>query len=85
MRAALDRSIARMDARMQSGLGWSDERLSAFKRQMAERDVSDGEFCSEGDGSRFLASILASDPDEIERQTTELVDRPGAPEWGTCL
>lgn len=66
-------------------LGWSAESLDRFRRQMGEKDVPTEELCSNSDGSEFVSAIVEAGPDNLAKQTQEMMARPGPPVWGTCL
>ena len=84
-RAALDRSLARLELHMRERGGWSEEQLERFRTQMGESDRSADLVCGNEDARLMYRGMSEAGGEEIDRATEELLSRPGPPEWGSCL
>ena len=84
-RAALNESIARLDAHFRASGGWSDERLRAFKTQMGETNMSIESLCGNADAVGVYRQTERPGPQWLENMTEKVLLRAGPPSWGTCL
>jgi len=65
--------------------GWTPQQLEGFRRQMGEADEPTEQLCANRSAVAMYRGIASATPEDLKKVTDEMLARPGAPEWGTCL